>query len=265
MSKFLRVLIILLIIIIIFFFLFSQKVLGPSQKEISKNNKNPFENINLEARAAIVYDYYLKKPIFELNPEAQLPLASLTKIMTVITTADIGREEVLTNDNIKSKIREALVKSSNLAAINLSANVKKFTEDNDFVKKMNEEAERLGLKQTYFLNETGLDISKSTAGAYGSAMDVIKMIDYGFKKYPELFEMSTTANENTNPYASTTTLILFSKTGLTNLAGGNLAIVFEAGLFHPIGIVVLGSSKEGRFEDTFKLMDATFRYFKENE
>jgi D-alanyl-D-alanine carboxypeptidase len=45
------------------------------------------------------------------------------------------------------------------------------------------------------------------------------------------------------------------KTGTTDLAGGNLAIVFDIGLAHPITAVVLGSSERGRFTDMRKLVE----------
>ncbi len=66
--------------------------------------------------------------------------------------------------------------------------------------------------------------------------------------------------ENTNEYVNTIPGLQGSKTGYTELAGGNLAIVFDAGLDHPIAIVVLGSTLEGRFEDVDALVEATYSY-----
>jgi D-alanyl-D-alanine carboxypeptidase len=40
-----------------------------------------------------------------------------------------------------------------------------------------------------------------------------------------------------------------SKTGYTDMAGGNLGVVVDISLGHPVVIVVLGSTKEGRFRD----------------
>ena len=54
-----------------------------------------------------------------------------------------------------------------------------------------------------------------------------------------------------------------SKTGFTNLAGGNLAIIFDAGFMHPMTIVVLGSSAEGRFSDVVKLAKITLEKLSE--
>ncbi|KKQ30337.1 MAG: hypothetical protein US45_C0047G0004 [Candidatus Nomurabacteria bacterium GW2011_GWA1_37_20] len=46
------------------------------------------------------------------------------------------------------------------------------------------------------------------------------------------------------------------KTGYSDLAGGNLAIVLDKGYGHPIIIVVLGSNFEGRFRDAKNLYEA---------
>ena len=57
--------------------------------------------------------------------------------------------------------------------------------------------------------------------------------------------------------------MIASKTGFTNLAGGNLAIVFDAGFMHPIAIVVLGSTIDGRFSDILKLQRAALEKLSE--
>jgi D-alanyl-D-alanine carboxypeptidase len=55
--------------------------------------------------------------------------------------------------------------------------------------------------------------------------------------------------------------LLLSKTGYTDLAGGNLVIVFDVGIGHPVAIVVLGSTRDARFTDVEKLMHATLSHF----
>jgi D-alanyl-D-alanine carboxypeptidase len=49
--------------------------------------------------------------------------------------------------------------------------------------------------------------------------------------------------------------ILFSKTGYTVLAGGNLTIIFKDKMKHDIAITVLGSTISGRFSDMEKLVN----------
>jgi len=65
---------------------------------------------------------------------------------------------------------------------------------------------------------------------------------------------------NTNQLTDDIPLLIGSKTGFTETAGGNLVVAFDAGLAHPVIIVVLGSTPEGRFNDIKTLIDATLQY-----
>ena len=66
---------------------------------------------------------------------------------------------------------------------------------------------------------------------------------------------------NTDPIIGTVPRLLLSKTGYTDLAGGNLVLVFDAGIRHPIAIVVLGSSLKARFTDGATLVAAALAHF----
>jgi D-alanyl-D-alanine carboxypeptidase len=66
--------------------------------------------------------------------------------------------------------------------------------------------------------------------------------------------------ENTNTIVGELPNILASKTGFTDLAGGNLAVIIDPSLNRPILIVVLGSTKEGRFQDVSNLAQKTIEY-----
>ena len=47
-----------------------------------------------------------------------------------------------------------------------------------------------------------------------------------------------------------------SKTGFTDIAGGNLGVIVDITVGHPVVLVVLGSSREGRFKDIATLYTA---------
>jgi len=127
--------------------------------------------------------------------------------------------------------------------------------------------------KTKYNNPTGLDEYDGEDGGLGSARDMAILITYLWEQHPEAIRDTTMPTrvfrsedgfvhkgENTNEYVTSTPGILASKTGYTDLAGGNLAILYNAGLDHPIAVVVLGSTREGRFKDVQKLVDATYRY-----
>ena len=176
--------------------------------------------------------------------------------------------------NIKNMIDMTLVSSSNDGARALASvgsfpgeNMDASTEER-FVNAMNEKARKLGLAQTYFLNESGLDESASISGGYGSARDIGTLLSYVLQSHPNLMEATAYnsvsiqssdgvhTTQNTNKALDRIPGIVASKTGFTDLAGGNLAIALEAGPLRPIIVVVLGSTEEGRFDDVANLTNA---------
>ena len=137
---------------------------------------------------------------------------------------------------------------------------------------MNIRAIQLGLLHTNFLNASGLDINKTQAGAIGTAHDMITLVGALLPKYSELFSQTikSTATyydlnnrpylvNNTNTALATLSPLILSKTGYTDLAGGNLLIIYQS---HgkTIGICVLGSTFSGRFADVIGLKNATEAY-----
>ncbi|MDO8594951.1 MAG: serine hydrolase [bacterium] len=146
-----------------------------------------------------------------------------------------------------------------------------------FIVEMNALARRIDLPSTSFLNESGLDSDAEQAGAFSSAAETARMLGYALTAFPKIFSEThwselTLGNEageayaakNTNTAANNLPLLIASKTGYTDLAGGNLVIAFDAGFNHPIIISVLGSTVDGRFTDVEKLVWATLQYLQQN-
>jgi D-alanyl-D-alanine carboxypeptidase len=260
-----------------------------------------FDQIVLEAKAAYVYDIVNDAVLYQKNSAAQLPLASLTKLMTALTATELlpkntdvtikpefleeeGDNGLLPEESWKLKdlLDFSLVASSNdgvrsiasvVGAIDLKTDSFELGRQ-DFVKKMNSLAQGLNLKQTYFLNESGLDTGE-TSGGYGSAEDIEKLLEYILIHKPELLEATkyqsiTVGSMNLSHVAKNTNIVsdkipglLASKTGYTRLAGGNLAVAFDPAVGRPIIIVVLGSTEKGRFSDMEKLVETTLAYISE--
>ncbi len=260
-----------------------------------------FENISVQARAVYVYDLAQNKILFQKNAEAQLPLASLTKLMMALVASNLVpansrvtiRPDFLTADGnnglvageswkLKDLLDFSLVVSSNDGARSIASVVGADSADTsdfdigrkDFINSMNQEAQTLGLAQTYFINENGLDVG-NLSGGYGSAENVSKLLQHIITQKPTLLEatkypVSTISSATKNHTAKNTDTIISdipgliaSKTGYTTLAGGNLAVAFDVGLQHPIIIVVLGSTQDGRFTDVSTLVKATLAYVRE--
>jgi serine-type D-Ala-D-Ala carboxypeptidase (penicillin-binding protein 5/6) len=263
-----------------------------------------FPPTTLEAKAVYVYDIRTKTVLFAKNENSRLPLASLTKVMSALVAEDAsplygtitisedalkaeGDSGLLENEewSLKDLLDFSLITSSNdgMRAIALSlgalsrADATSEAITNDFVREMNSRASELGLKNTYFWNETGLDQSDIKGGAYGTARDISALVEYILEYYPELFRATreTTSTlqsvdnhshvaKNTNTIANEIPGLLASKTGLTNTAGGNLIIAFDPELGRPIVVSILGSTEQGRFEDARTLIGAVMEYIKKN-
>lgn len=148
-----------------------------------------------------------------------------------------------------------------------------------FVFLMNEKARALGLTTMEFFNESGLDIQSvsndspvstpETAGGYGSARDVAVLITELWQRYPETLEVTMRKDAqivsqdniahyfpNTNEAVGHFPGLIASKTGYTELAGGNLAMIVDRGIGNPVALVVLGSGHKERFDDMQALVEA---------
>lgn len=252
-----------------------------------------FSNETLLAKAIYIYDATDNVPLYALNEEQPLPLASLTKVMTaLVVKSDIpetdkivispsalsesGDSGLAVNDSWRAGdlVRLMLVSSSNDAATALREHIDKKFGRGEFISRMNKKAKLIGLIHTTFYNESGLDIN-STPGAVGSAKDVATLFRMALKEAPEIMTITTKPNaqflslsgatvhvENTNNIATYVEELFASKTGYTSIAGGNLGIAFRVPVYgHTIIAVVLGSTREARFTDMKSLIDATSLYF----
>ena len=141
-----------------------------------------------------------------------------------------------------------------------------------FVDTMNRRAEEIGMTATQFTNPSGLD-ERGSYGGLGTAEDVARLLAHTWRYAPDTLTDTTEPTRtyvstdgfvhtatNTNGYVHALQGLLGSKTGYTEEAGANLAVIYDAGLNHPVVIVVLGSSREGRFTDVSNLVRATSAY-----
>lgn len=251
-----------------------------------------YASVSIEASAAIVYDLVTGETLYAKNADAQLPLASLTKLLSVYSAlSELSPETLIT---IPPEIAEVeaprafnagqILSLSDLARLTLTASL------NDGAAAIIDAvatrgnrtqaatlalaADSLNLTQTYAVNGSGLDVSTALSGGYGSARDLARLSGALVARAPTIaaattrpFASATSEGgtafrvKNTNPIVLSIPRLLLSKTGYTDLAGGNLALVVDVGIGHPVAVVVLGSSIEGRFTDSTALLDATFAHF----
>ncbi len=264
----------------------------PIKPRVENDVPQKLSEVEVRGKAAYVWDVKGQRALYSKNEDTALPLASITKLMTAL----LAYELVAADTDVKLSSRAisqeggdglaagedftmgqlnrlALISSSNDAAFALGASAGALLGDQDpsrqFIEGMNIKADELKLETLVFKNTTGLDISTSEPGAVGSAKDVSYLMEYILNNYPELIEATTLGGariynsqgeyhdiENTNEVIYAIPNLLGSKTGYTDLAGGNLTIAFDAGMDRPIIVTVLGSTREERFTDVLRLVNA---------
>ena len=254
------------------------------------NTPQKIESIALTADAAYVFDVVGQRVLYEKNADAILPLASITKLMTALVAYELVPDDTLVTISdaaaaqqsggslttgetfeVKELADYALISSYNSASYALADSVGELLGDEDplsqFVAAMNIRAEELNLPSLEYRNPTGLDISATEAGAVGNARDTSFLLEYILVNYPEILTPTVTEytrlyNEagdfheayNTNNALAEIPNLLGSKTGYTDLAGGNLTIAFDAGYNRPIIVTVLGSTRNERFSDVKRIV-----------
>lgn len=264
---------------------------------------DPFLNISLVARAAYVEDITTGKVLFAQNENEKLPLASVTKLMTALVAREhmgesavvtLSAEDIAQEGDSGLRVGERwrlgdlldvmLLVSSNDAAHAVARFVEAQGQEEgnarvpaSFVSMMNEKARALGLTSMEFFNASGLDVEQggngalmnTTAGGYGSAREVVLLMNELWRKYPETLEVTARKGvqtssqdgivhvlQNTNEATGHFLGLAASKTGFTTLAGGNLAMIIDRDIGSPVALVVLGSGYKERFEDMQVLVGA---------
>jgi D-alanyl-D-alanine endopeptidase (penicillin-binding protein 7) len=163
------------------------------------------DSLSLKSSAALVVDQETNEVLFKKNEQAVLPIASLTKLMTglILSEADlpadekiaITQEDVDTEKGSTSRLRVgtvlsrgellhlALMSSENRAAHALGRSYPGGL--STFTALMNAKAQMLGMKDTRYIEPTGLSSENRS-----SANDLAKLVDEA-SKHPLLRELST--------------------------------------------------------------------------
>lgn len=249
-----------------------------SQTTVKKLSSQP----DLSSSSALVIDLKNQKVIYSSNPNKVLPIASITKLMTALIILDAKQplnavipvsinntkelKGVFSRVKVGSKITRkemlllTLMSSENRAAASLAHHYPGGY--NAFIKAMNTKAKALGMKNTRYVEPTGLS-EKNVS----TASDVIKLL-IATKKYPLLSQLSTTSNKTvtfskpnyTLSFSNTNTLInsenwniQLTKTGFTHEAGRCLAMRTQIAKRDVALVVLDASGKQTHFADANRL------------
>lgn len=166
-----------------------RRVTAPSQATLAGLRKTP-DLLSLGSSVALVVDQDTGEELFSKNADIELPIASVTKLMTALVIAESGlkmderiritREDYV-RSNARSKLRSgmrmtraAVLKAALMSSDNRAATALARTYPGGrkaFVRKMNETAERLGMTDSVFADPSGLDNRN-----HATARDLAKLV-----------------------------------------------------------------------------------------
>lgn len=218
-----------------------------------------------EAKAILVFDRSTVRAVETFNARTQLPIASITKLMTVLVVLEsdadlnelitIKRQKIEGSRNLTHGMqvsRRELINLSLVASDNLAAKTLALAHPlgyDEFVSTMNSTAAKLGMTDTVYVEPTGLLLNKSTAWD-------LHLLNDAVKKHKEFgaaaMTAQTTANtvnlkgivkhviiRNTSMFAGKYDIAV-GKTGFTNPAGWCISmVVTHRG--KEFDIIILGS------------------------
>ena len=245
--------------------------------------------ITLTAPSAILLEAENGAVIFEKNADERRPVASVTKLMTLLLlferldAGEVGMEDKITvSPNaaaqpgsqalldahatypLRDLLKSTVIASGNDSAVALAEYVAGTEEA--FVALMNERAAEMGLDNTHYVNCTGLPIQ----GQYTSARDVAR-ISCEMARHPDYFSLSsvwldtlTHPSGRTTDLTNTNRLVRFYrdcdgfKTGSTNEAKYCLSATAERGGLRLIAVVLGVPKSQTRFDEARAMMDYGF-------
>ena len=168
-------------------------------------------NPNLKARTGILVDYHSDDILFELDPDAQIYPASMTKIMTSIVAFDLLKKNQLSLDDkftvsenawrlsqagyssmfimindqvsVENLLKGIIIASGNDACVALAEGIAGSEEN--FADMMNEKAGEIGMTSTNFTNSSGINDPDNVS----TVRDIALMSKYLIKNYPIFYEL----------------------------------------------------------------------------
>ena len=234
----------------------------------------------LRAQAAIILDPVSGETLWERNSRELRSIASITKVMTVLLfldqNPDLSQDVVISRQDVRRAsttylrrgervtvgdlVHLSLVASDNAAARAL-ARVSPWGTKR-FITRMNAKAAELGLRQTRFIDPSGLHENNVS-----SAHDVSRLI-LAASEQPRMAEIMRKRSyrintsrrariiRSTNRLLGTSLEVLAGKTGYIDEAGYCLATIVQLDDGRSVSVVVLGAqSNSGRFTEARRLVN----------
>ncbi len=249
--------------------------------------------LDLSAKSAVVMEAGSGTVLYEKEKDEKLPPASVTKVMSLLLifqeidsgklklndkvtvsehAASMGGSQVFLEpsevQDVETLIKCVVISSANDAVVALAEHIA--GSEDAFVKRMNREAKKLGMKHTTFKNACGLDADGHVTTAYDIALmsrelttkhpDIFNYtkiwmdsFTHETKKGTTEFELSNT-NKMIKQYNGCTGL----KTGSTSTAKFCLSATATRNGVDLIAVVMASDDSKTRIKDASALLDYGF-------
>ncbi len=242
----------------------------------------------VNASSYILMDYHSGHVLASDNPHLQVEPASITKMMTAyvvfseIKAGHLSLDDMITISekawrtggskmfievdkqvSVEDLVRGMIIQSGNDACVALAEHIAGSEEV--FANMMNQHAQKLGMKNSNFLNATGLP----DEGHLVTAHDVALLGKALIAEFPDLYHFYSEKeftfnkikqhNRNTLLYRDPT--VDGFKTGHTEAAGYCLATSAMRNGMRLINVIMGTESEKARADETQKLINYGFRFF----
>jgi len=253
-----------------------------------------FSNPNIQARTGILVDYHSDEILFELDPDAQIYPASMTKIMTAIIAFDLIKANKLSLDDqftvsenawrlsqagyssmfimindqvsVENLLKGIIIASGNDACVALAEGIA--GSEQNFADMMNEKAGEIGMTSTNFTNSSGINDPNNIS----TVRDIALMSKYLIKNYPNYYELfaektftwDRTGGEpikqgNRNPLLYKNVGVDGVKTGYLAVEKYSLASSMKKNERRVIAVASGFETKNSRSSQSLKLLNWGFR------
>ena len=247
--------------------------------------------LKVAGKSAVLMDVATGTVLYESNPHDRLAPASVTKVMTmllIMEAVDSGKitmtDTVTASEaaaakggsqiylkagetmSVSDMLKSIAVSSANDCACAMAEHIAGSEEA--FVAQMNRKAAELGMKDTHFVNCTGLDDGENAAEHRTSAYDIALMSRELLKNHPDIKKFTTiwmdTVRNGTFGLSNTNKLVRFYqgatglKTGFTSGAGYCLSATAQRDGMELIAVVMGADTSANRNATCKQLLDYGF-------
>ncbi len=240
------------------------------------------------AKAYVLADYHSGQLLVGQNPQQRIEPASLTKLMTAYLAFAALKQKTLRGDqtvpvsarawksegsrmfiepnkpvSVDELLKGLIVQSGNDACVALAEAIAGSEEV--FAQMMNREAQKLGMKNTNFVNSTGLPHPQHYTTAYDLSLVAAAIIRDFPEHYPlyalKEYRYNNITQSNRNRLLWIDPTVDGMKTGFTDNAGYCLVTSARRGPRRLVSVVLGANSEAARATESQKLLNYGFQFY----